>query len=225
MRGIFVEYGISLPLLILPFQFNPLQLQRNKSLQYSSPDEQKETENKDTNEKTEVRISGALKKYHRDKKDLATIQKNQIVNISEESISFELRLDATDRTGPGAVINSETGIAPQLAVLEQMIYPKASGLLEQLKPGKSFSLSVKENPPLILFIWGLHRILPVNIQSMNITETEFNTRLYPIRAKVSVDLQVIEGENPLYLYTQISKEIMALRNIANLANAVEIEIP
>ena len=213
MRGVFVEYGISLPPLIVPFQFNPLQLKRDKTITYTSPDEQ---------------IAGktnALKKYHKKTKDLSVIQKNQKVEITEETISFELRLDATDRTSPGSIVNVEAGIAPRLAVLEQMVYPKESGLLEQLKPGASFSMSIKENPPLILFIWGVHRVLPVNITSMNITETEFNMLLNPIRATVSVNLTVIEGVNPLYLYTQVTKEIMALRNIANLANVVEIEIP
>jgi hypothetical protein len=37
LRGAFVEYGLSLPPLVVVFQFNPLQLTRNRSLTYSEP--------------------------------------------------------------------------------------------------------------------------------------------------------------------------------------------
>ena len=41
-----------------------------------------------------------------------------------------------------------------------------------------------EKPPMILFIWGRKRVLPVNIDSMSITETEFSADLHPIRARL-----------------------------------------
>jgi hypothetical protein len=62
---------------------------------------------------------------------------------------------------------------------------------------------------MILFIWGRKRVLPVNINSMTITETEFKTNLEPIRATVAVDLTVIEGPNAAYMYTKGLKEVMA----------------
>ena len=34
LRGAFVEYGLSLPPLVVVFQFNPLQLTRNRSLTF-----------------------------------------------------------------------------------------------------------------------------------------------------------------------------------------------
>ncbi len=37
LRGAFVEYGLSLPPLVVVFQFNPLQLTRNRSLTYAVP--------------------------------------------------------------------------------------------------------------------------------------------------------------------------------------------
>ena len=37
LRGAFVEFGLSLPPLVVVFQFNPLQLTRNRSLTYAVP--------------------------------------------------------------------------------------------------------------------------------------------------------------------------------------------
>ena len=54
----------------------------------------------------------------------------------------------------------------------------------------------------MLFIFGRKRVLPVNITSLNITETEFSTDLNPIRATVAVSLTVIEGKSVPYRYSQ-----------------------
>ena len=69
---------------------------------------------------------------------------------------------------------------------------------------------------MILFIWGRKRVLPVNINSMTITETEFHTNLEPIRATVAVDLTVIEGPNPRICTTKSLKEVMSGLHLANL---------
>ncbi len=39
LRGAFVEYGLSIPPLFVVFQFNPVQLTRNRSLTITSPGE------------------------------------------------------------------------------------------------------------------------------------------------------------------------------------------
>ena len=45
--------------------------------------------------------------------------------------------------------------------------------------------------PTVLFFWGAYRILPVVINNMVITETEYDPLLNPVRADVSVTLQVL----------------------------------
>ena len=40
LRGAFVEFGLSLPPLVVVFQFNPLQLTRNRSLTFTAPNTQ-----------------------------------------------------------------------------------------------------------------------------------------------------------------------------------------
>ncbi|NIM10467.1 MAG: hypothetical protein GTO45_00615, partial [Candidatus Aminicenantes bacterium] len=89
-------------------------------------------------------------------------------------------LDASDKLDEGDIITQQFGIAPQLAALEMLVHPKDENLLAQLPsfilaPTKGFSFSKKDNPPMVLFIWGRKRVLPVNITSMNVTETEFST--------------------------------------------------
>lgn len=245
LRGAFVEYGLSLPPLFVVFQFNPVQLTRNRSISYQPPNdrvpcptpaappsttttERGGTSTPQTQPQTQPRWS-SLRDYH-NTKDLDDIQSEQQVTLQEEAIGFEIRLDATDKLNDGDPITQQFGIAPQLAALEMMVHPKEENLLAQALtslPGSSggFNFTGKDNPPMILFIWGLKRVLPVNIKSLNITETEFNTKLDPVRATVSVNLEVIEGNNALYTYSKIWKEVMAAVNLANIADIANVVIP
>jgi hypothetical protein len=47
--------------------------------------------------------------------------------------------------------------------------------------------------PIVLFEWGLGRIVPVRVTSFRIEEQLFSPTLYPIKAKMTVALQVITG--------------------------------
>ncbi len=120
--------------------------------------------------------------------------------MQQETIGFDIRLDATDKLNERDPLTSQFGIAPQLATLELMVHPKDESLIGAavsalLGKSEGFSFTKSANPPLILFIFGRKRVLPVNINSMNITETEFSTDLNPIRATVAVNLTVIEGKS------------------------------
>ena len=77
----------------------------------------------------------------------------------------------------------------------------------------------------MLFIFGRKRVLPVNINSMNITETEFSTDLNPIRATVAVNLTVIEGKSVPYMYSKALKEAMSVLNLANIAEIANVMVP
>ena len=66
--------------------------------------------------------------------------------------------------------------------------------------------------------------MPVNINSMNITETEFSTDLNPIRATVAVNLTVIEGKNIPYMYSKAMKEAMSVLNLANITDIADVVI-
>lgn len=229
LRGAFVEYGLSIPPLFVVFQFNPVQLSRSRSLTFSVPG--------NVQREAFQRADGrwvSLRDYHQREEftDLAALRDAQDVRVQEESINFEIRLDATDKLNEGDPIAQQFGIAPQLATLELMMHPKGESILGaavdallNLGGEESFSFTGTEKPPLVLFIWGVKRVLPVNINSMSVTETEFNTMLDPIRATISVNLTVIEGKNPLYTYTKVLKEASAALNLANVADIANVVIP
>ena len=145
-----------------------------------------------------------------------------------ESISFSLRIDATDQLVlEGNPVAAARGIYPTLSALELLMMPKGSLSLDL------FQLSGKKSPyqqppnklPTVLFVWGVFRILPVSITSLSITETDFDTSLNPVRAEVSVNLQVLTPcqlsdssfARGAYKYTQRVKEVMAALNLVNAA--------
>jgi hypothetical protein len=217
LRGAFVEYGLTLPPAIVVFQFNPVQLTRNRSLTFAVP----------------AATGGAgttLRTFHQRYDDLTELRDAQQVTVAEETIGFELRLDASDKLEEGDPITEQFGILPRLATLEAMVSPKDESLLGKAlgallgAPG-GFNFTRGANPPLILFIWGRTRVLPVNINSMNITETEFSSVLNPVRASVAVSLTVIEGKSPFYLYSKAAKEVMSVLNLANLGDITDVGIP
>jgi hypothetical protein len=228
LRGAFVEFGLSLPPLVVVFQFNPLQLTRNRSLTFAVPNPPPPPPgSKAPKIQTQTR---SLRQFHGPFKDLLDLRKQQLVTVQEQSISFDIRLDATDKLNEGDTITEQFGIAPKIATLELMVYPKSESLLGALvnvllgKP-TGFSFTRGDNPPLILFIFGRKRVLPVNINSMNITESEFSTDLNPIRATVAVSLTVIEGQNVPYLYSKAMTEAMSVLNLANIAEVANVVVP
>jgi hypothetical protein len=231
LRGAFVEYGLSLPPLIVPFQFNPVQLSRSRSLSFRATRKKpaKKWAEKEGQLVQEQEESLSLKALHQKKDSLLDIRDEQTVDVQEETISFEIRLDATDKLNQGDTIAEQFGIAPQLATLEAMVQPKSESFLGELLPNleteKGFSFTKSKNPPMILFIWGRKRVLPVNINGMDVTETEFSADLNPIRATVSVSLIVIEGPNVPYSYSKAMKEAMSVLNLANLTSITDVVIP
>ncbi|MGH3774151.1 MAG: hypothetical protein ACRDRR_00210 [Pseudonocardiaceae bacterium] len=229
LKGAFVEYSRSVPPLFVPFQFNPEQLQRNRSLTFDAP-------NKNVWEPGEAgaRTQGwwseqsqDLREWHQQVDDLDYIREYQIVSVQEETLNFDLRLDATDALDAGNTIAERTGVAPALSTLELMIYPKGESVrAEPLRSRRgnapTWWFAHPDNPPLVLFIWGVQRVLPVNINSLAITETEFDTLLNPVRASVAVNLTVIEGKNSLFKYSKGFKEAMSVLNVVNMVTDIVI---
>jgi hypothetical protein len=221
LRGAFVEYGLSIPPLFVVFQFNPVQLSRNRSQYFSVPTSAQQASGEYV----------ALRDYHKRFDDLIALRDAQHVHVEPESLNFEIRLDATDALEEGNGIAQEFGIAPRLATLELMLHPKGEGLLGGLVDdllgldSSGFSFSKTPNPPLILFIWGRQRVLPVNITNLSITETEFDTQLNPTRATASVSLTVIEGPNIPFTYSKAFKEVTSALNLANIGEIADVIVP
>ena len=111
-----------------------------------------------------------------------------------ETISFEADIDATDQLEfPDQNATATAfGIAPQLAVLEAMSNPSAAQLQKVDSQASSGTLEIAPMlAPLLLFVWGKTRIIPVKLTEFSITEEAFDPALNPIRAKVSFGLRVL----------------------------------
>ena len=160
------------------------------------------------------------------------VRAGQTLTVRQETLGFDIRLDATDKLNDGDGITEQFGIAPQLSTLELMMVPKNQSLLggavSALLGGapKDFAFfDSDKNPPVILFVWGRKKILPINITNMSIKEEEFSTDLNPTRATVTVSLEVIEGANAPFLYTKALKEVMSVLNLANIGDLANTMVP
>jgi len=149
-----------------------------------------------------------------------------------ESYSFSLRIDATDQLAQSNPIAAASGILPTLSALELLMIPQSSLTLNlfQLSSGPKPHQHPPTKLPTVLFFWGPFRIWPVTINSLSISETEYDTLLNPVRAEVSVSLQVLTPSQiakdatlalGAYKYSQGVKEVMAA---LNLTNAVDLGI-
>lgn len=157
-----------------------------------------------------------------------------------ERITLKAEFDAADGLNANKVLARGFGVGPQLAALEKMVYPagKISGLIGAAIDAIGDAIGLggddaetqpipRESYPRILFIWGLTRILPVTIDSMSITEQQYDFLLNPVRAEVSLGLSVNSTNTcstdkvakGAMEYSNLAKEAQA---ILNLANTVEL---
>jgi hypothetical protein len=137
-----------------------------------------------------------------------------------ETIKLDAEIDATDDLEhpdqhPSA---ARLGIAPQLAVLESLLYPPSARLVANNALQASGTLEITPyEAPLSLFVWGGQRVVPMRITDFSITEEAFDARLNPLRARVSLSMRVLSVDDlgfdhkggALYLIYQQAKERLA----------------
>ena len=212
LRGALIQHGSDLlkPLSnVVIFQFNPDTLTRNLQIPQ--------------------RPTG-----------VASRETSQAGEIPVEKISLTAHFTAADRLDTGNIIAQTLGIGPQLAALEKMVYPSnvIGGLLGEAIDAIGDAIGLgnndeiakqpipREKYPQILFIWGTTRVLPVLIESMAITEQQYDSLLNPIQAEVALTLAVASnpdekvGRGALE-YSNVAKEAQA---IVNLANTVDLAV-
>jgi hypothetical protein len=171
-----------------------------------------------------------------------------------ESFTLALELDAADalenpESHPVAFIS---GVADRIAAMEMLLYPQGDSLLGDLLGSISGSLSIggasiggalggaaggvqpasRGTVPVVLFVWGPGRIVPVRLTSFSVEEEAYSPLLYPIRAKVTIGLKILTPKDfpacnrklsedlaiTAFKFTRKQKEVLAA---ANLANSVE----
>ncbi|MEH1887814.1 hypothetical protein [Nostoc sp.] len=141
-----------------------------------------------------------------------------------ETIQLEAEIDATDQLefpakNPVTVLS---GIYPQLAALETLIYPKSSQIQKNNQLARRGILEILPiEADLSVFIWGINRVMPVRLSELSITEEAFDPKLNPIRAKVSLGMQVLSTNDlrfdhkgsSLFTVYQKQKELLANVNL------------
>ncbi|MDX6512923.1 MAG: hypothetical protein QOE36_2427 [Gaiellaceae bacterium] len=107
----------------------------------------------------------------------------------KESFSVQIRLDFADRDQSVSGLDEEFGIAPEIAAIEDLVYPAeaeseaSSDGTEPVRPARP--------RPTTLFVWGRKRVLPVRIASLKIDESVYNNYLNPVRAEIEASLEVL----------------------------------
>lgn len=172
-----------------------------------------------------------------------------------ETFSLVLELDATDalehpESHPVAFLS---GVADRIAAIEMLMYPPGDsllgGLLGTVAGSVSFSAGglggdfgangaaaanlERKQVPIVLFFWGPGRVVPVRITSLSVEEQQFSPILYPIRAKATIGVKVLDLDDLVtvsgdpasgaavdlakacYSFTRGQKEVLATANLAN----------
>ena len=137
-----------------------------------------------------------------------------------ETLKLDAEIDATDQletAKPGAQV-LQSGIFPQLAALETILYPTTAQIMANHAMASSGMLEILPmESALTLFVWSRSRIVPVRITEFSVTEEAFDTQLNPIRAKVSLGMRVLRVSDlgfdhrgsSIYLAYQRVKETFA----------------
>lgn len=173
-----------------------------------------------------------------------------VKGLPGESFSFTLMMDSQDTVADGNPVSADlavgTGLYSRLAALEMLLYPSGAFSAAQLVGTVSSALASAAGGgiapqqtsvpqymmPLVLFVWGPSRIVPVRLTSLTITEKLFDADLLnPICAEAQVGFQVLTPDEVLalqgpqravatvaYDYSQGLRQALA---VANLSNATE----
>ena len=109
-----------------------------------------------------------------------------------ETINLEAVLDATDGLETGKRTASEIGVAGDIAALETILYPSADAIEAQDALASRGMIEVLPVVgPLVLFVWGAKRILPVRITDFSVVEEMFDPDLNPIRARITLGMRAL----------------------------------
>ena len=200
-KGALIEYALSLPPLVLVFEFNPKTITRTRSIEITTGNAPGTRGGYDFTLPTE------------------TPRVAQGVSIQPETFTVNIMVDATDRMNDGDVIATQFGVEPELDTLRTMLEPKSQGpgglqMLSSLGLGGERAFQRHETASVLLFVWGTH-ILPVFLTNITVRELAHLPNLIPYRAEVDLSLRVIEGNNPFYLVEEVRQVVGAALNLGS----------
>lgn len=179
-----------------------------------------------------------------------------VKGLPDESFSFTLFMDSNDEIADIDInpvaggLATSFGLYTRLAALEMLQYPlpvagdglvgtvsasvSASGLNVSASGAKAKDTSVPRlQVPVVLFVWGVQRIVPVRVTQLTITERLYDTALRPVHAEAQLGLQVltpddlVKVDEPMktlgkiaYLYSQGLRQVQATLNLADSAASI-----
>ncbi|MET8052873.1 MULTISPECIES: hypothetical protein [unclassified Streptosporangium] len=193
LKGALVDTDLfATPPLIVPFQFNPETLTRRRSVRIPAPPSRRGREESTPD-------------------DQSLEAQNTVTE--PETMSMDIRLDATDALERGDPVAAEYGVLPALSALELMITPRSETRLGGVVGFTSdFGFGDRLVTPVLIFVWGRQRLFPVRLTYLNIEEVEYNANLSPARVIVGVTLQVLSGGNLFQRYTLAQRTLLAALN-------------
>jgi hypothetical protein len=161
---------------------------------------------------------------------------NRVNGPPEETLSFTVEIDAADQLEQSRdnAVTVQHGLHPIIAALEGLTYPPYPTVIanEALAfAGSAFILG--EQAPIALLVWGAHRVLPVQVQSLTIREEAFDQALNPIRARAELSLKVLtyrdlDVASPgywVYLAAFTQKEVLAGLNTLGDRSGLQSILP
>jgi len=161
----------------------------------------------------------------------------------KESFNLTLEIDATNDLEDDNPVAKRIGVADRLAALKKLTLA-SEGLVGDLVSsartlvGKAAMNAVRPTVPVVLFVWGSGRILPVRVTSFSVEETLFSPLLHPIQATVTLGLEVLTPDVfkcqkditadiavAAYNFTKLQEDTLAAAHIANNPDAIRGLLP
>ena len=193
-KGALVDSTVlAVPPLVVPFQFNPEQMTRQRGVTIQEPPSRR----------------GRGESQPADE----SLGEAQTVLVDSETISLEVRLDATDALEAGDPVAAEFGVLPALSALELMITPRAETFFgELLGVFSDVGFGDRTSTPVLIFVWG-RRVDAVRLTSMTINEVAYRPNLAPSRVTVNLSMQVLTGQNAFHSFMQTQRRVLAAVNL------------
>jgi hypothetical protein len=105
-----------------------------------------------------------------------------------------------------------------------LLYPRSQTVIKNNALAQVGDIEIiPPESPLLLFVWGPGRVLPVRLTGFSITEQAYDGLLNPIRAEVDLTLMVLSTHDlpvdhpgyQLFMAHQTTKEALAATNLIN----------
>ncbi|CAL9649305.1 hypothetical protein SUDANB105_06577 [Streptomyces sp. enrichment culture] len=137
-----------------------------------------------------------------------------------ETFRIDAEFDATDQVGtaPAGAPPVGSGLFGMLSALESAVCPTGAQLTQQNDLAARGMLEVAPvQGPLPVLVLGPHRVLPVRMLDIDVTEETYDGELNPIRARVTLTVRILTVDDVghrhkaggLYLQYQQSRERFA----------------